>query len=141
MVDAVCFQYLRFHAEELMGRVPVIAAGRRRGYDVMVERGLAGVAADGPKLREVLDGVLGLDGTRLCLVRSVEPLAAGGFEVRITESACTVGRQADEPVCAYTLGVFMGALQAVTGTPLQGEETRCQATGAEECVYLLRPVA
>jgi V4R domain len=139
MVDAVCFQYLRFHAEELMGRVPIIAAGRRRGHDVVGEKGLVGIVADGPKLREVLDGVLGLDGTRLCLVRSVEPLAGGRFEVRITEGACTVGRESDEPVCAYTLGVFMGALQAVTGTPMHGEETRCQATGAEECVYLLRP--
>jgi V4R domain len=139
MVDAVCFQYLRFHAEDVVGRVPIVAAGRRRGYDVIVERGLIGVPADGPKLTEVLDGVLGLDGTRLCLVRSVEP-TGDGFEVRISEGACTMGQQSDEPVCAYTLGVFMGAMQAFTGVPMRGDEAQCEAMGAEECVYLIRPV-
>jgi hypothetical protein len=140
MMNATCFQYLRYHAEEVVGRVPIVSAGRRRGYDVIVEEGFAGMPADGPKLTEVLDGVLGVDGTRLCLVRSVEPMGAGAFEVRISEGACTVGRESDAPVCAYTLGVFMGALQAITGTPMRGDETRCQAMGAEECVYLVRPV-
>jgi hypothetical protein len=140
MVDAVCFQYLRFHAEEVVGRVPIIAAGRRRGYDLMVEQGLVAAPADGAGLRDTLAKVLGLEGTRLCLVRSVEPRAGGGFEVRLAESACTTGRRADEPVCAYTLGVFMGALQAFVGTPMRGEETQCEAMGAEECVYLIRPV-
>ncbi|MGF1663804.1 MAG: 4-vinyl reductase [Kineosporiaceae bacterium] len=139
MVDAVCFQYLRFHAEDVVGRVPIVAAGRRRGYDVIVEKGLVGVPADGEKLTEVLDGVLGLGGTRLCLVRSVEPVG-GGFEVRISEGACTMGRESDEPVCAYTLGVFMGAMQAITGAPMRGEEAQCEAMGAAECVYLIRPV-
>jgi predicted hydrocarbon binding protein len=140
MMNAVCFQYLRFHAEEVVGRVPIVAAGRRRGYDVIVEKGLVGVPADGEKLTEVLDGVLGVDGTRLCLVHSVEPMGAGAFEVRISEGACTMGRESDVPVCAYTLGVFMGALQAIWGSPMRGEESQCEAMGAEECVYLIRPV-
>ncbi|MGF1646290.1 MAG: V4R domain-containing protein [Kineosporiaceae bacterium] len=88
----------------------------------------------------MLDGVLGLGGTRLCMVRSVAQVDKGTFEVRIFEGACTMGRRSDEPVCAYTLGVFMGALQAILGAPMRGHETRCEAMGAEECVYLIRPV-
>jgi predicted hydrocarbon binding protein len=49
--------------------------------------------------------------------------------------------QTDEPMCVYTLGVFVGAVQAIVGRPMQGVELACQATGSPFCHYEIRPHA
>jgi hypothetical protein len=41
-MSIVCFQYLRIGTEEVADRAPVVAAGRKRGYDLIEGLGLLG---------------------------------------------------------------------------------------------------
>jgi hypothetical protein len=139
-MNLVCFQYLRTFTEEVAGRAPIVAAGRQRGYNLVEGLGLLGTTTDGAVMQQRLAQALGADGTCLCLVNSIQAKPGGGYEVHITEGACTAGQTSSEPVCAFTLGVFIGAIHGMTGTRMQGVETTCSACGAAECVYQINPI-
>lgn len=139
-MHAVCFQYLRLYTEEIAGRAPIIAAGRKRGLDVIELSGLLGSSSDAAQIQRSIGAILGAEGTRLCLLQSVTARPEGGYEIRLTESACTAGQRASEPMCAYTLGVFIGAVQGLTGQRMQGRETSCEACGDSICTYIIEPV-
>ncbi len=139
-MSLVCFQYLRIGTEEVADRAPVVASGRQRGYDLVEGLGLLGSTQDGEAIRAKLDEALGVNGTRLCMVKSIQPKSDGGYEVRISESACTAGQVSSQPHCAFTMGVFIGAIHALTGTRVKGVETQCCACGADECIYQIDPV-
>lgn len=139
LMSLTCFHYLRHGAEEAAGRALVVSAGRQRGYDLAEALGILGTTVDAAVIKEKLGSALGAEGTRLCLVRSVAPTPGGGFEVRISEGACTAGVTAEEPYCAFTLGVFIGAVSAITGQRMVGRETECSAMGKPECVYVIEP--
>jgi hypothetical protein len=139
-MNVVCFQYLRTGTEEVADRAPVVAAGRKRGYDVVEGLGLLGSTTDPEVIRKKFDEVLGANGTKLCLIQKVISKPNGGYELHITEAADTAGNASGEPVCAFTMGVFIGAIHAITGTRMQGHETQCSACGAEECIYQIDPV-
>lgn len=140
-MSLTCFHYLRHGAEDNAGRALVIAAGRQRGQDLVESLGLLGAAQDAQVIRQKLDAALGVDGTRLCLVRSVVAKENGGYEIRISEGACTAGVTSAEPYCAFTLGVFIGAIGAISGRRMLGRETTCTAMGNAECVYQIDPIA
>lgn len=140
MMSLTCFQYLRIGAEEVADRAPVVAAGRKRGAEFVEQLGLRGSTTDSGKIYELLDTALGVNGTRLCLITSITATPNGGYEVRLTEGACTADQSSNEPLCAFTLGVFVGAIQALTGLILRGRETACCACGAPECIYQLEPL-
>jgi predicted hydrocarbon binding protein len=139
-MNAVCFQYLRTYTEEVAGRAPIVAAGRTRGSDVVKALALPSVVTDPSTIQELLNNALGADGTRLCLIQSISLRDGGGYEVRLTEGACTMGQIADEPICAFTLGVFVGAIATLTGQRVTGREVECQACGAPMCVYHIDPI-
>jgi hypothetical protein len=139
-MNGVCFQYLRTGTEEVADRAPIVAAGRKRGYDVVEGLGLLGSTTDPSVIRDRFDEVLGINGTKLCLIQKIVSKPNGGFELHITESADTAGATSSEPVCAFTMGVFIGAIHAITGTRMQGHETECCAAGATECIYQIDPV-
>jgi predicted hydrocarbon binding protein len=133
-----CFRYLRFGAEDTAGRALIISAGKQRGHslkdflkDVSTE--------DVDKVQKTLTALLGLDGTRLCLVEKISR-TTNGFEVLIAESACCSGSTAEEPVCAYTLGVFIGAFEVISGKRMMGTEPECNATGHTHCLYRIEYV-
>lgn len=140
-MSLTCFQYLRSGTEDVADRAPIIAAGRKRGYDLVEGLGLMGSTQDSAAITSKLEVALGAKGTKLCLVKSITSVGNGSYEVRLTEGACTAGQTSSEPLCAFTLGVFIGALHAITGTPMRGRETECCACGAAECVYLIAPSA
>ena len=139
-MSLVCFQYRRIGTEEVADRAPVVASGRQRGYDLVEELGLLGSTQDGESIRAKLDEALGVNGTRLCLVKSIQRKPDGGYEVRISEGACTAGQVSSQPHCASTMGVFIGAIHALTGARVKGVETQCCACGADECIYQIDPV-
>jgi predicted hydrocarbon binding protein len=139
-MSITCFQYLRNGTEDIAGRVPIVAAGRQRGTDLVSELGLNGSTQDPELLRKYLYDALGPDGTRLCLVESMTPLPSGGYEVRLREGACATGVESAEPLCAYTLGVFAGALSALTGQRMTGKESSCAAMQGEYCIYQITPI-
>lgn len=130
-----CFRYLRFGAEDTAGRALIVSAGKQRGHSL--KDVLKGVnSEDVSQLKATLAKLLGVDGTRLCMVDDVTKTATG-YEVRVSESACCYGVKSDENVCAYTLGVFSGVMEVVSGKRIAGQETECAATGHEQCVYKL----
>lgn len=139
-MNMVCFQYLRVGTEEVAGRAPIVASGRKRGYDLVESLGLLGKSMEPEVIRKQLADALGADGTRLCLVQQISRKDNGGFEVRIEESACTAGQHTSEPLCAFTLGVFIGAIHGITGVRMVGTETSCTACGGAQCVYQIDPV-
>lgn len=140
-MSLTCFQYLRVGTEEVADRAPIVASGRKRGYDLVEELGLLGATNDPTLITKKFAEALGANGTRLCKVNSITATANCGFEVRLTEGACTAGQTSSEPVCAFTLGVFIGGLYAITGQQMSGREIHCCACGSEECVYLIEPVS
>jgi len=139
-MSLICFQYLRTFTEEVAGRAPIVAAGRQRGYNLVEGLGMLGATTDSAVMHERLAQALGAEGTSLCLVKSIQAKPNGGYEVRLTEGACTAGQSSSEPVCAFTLGVFIGAIHGMTGTRMQGVETTCSACGGAECVYQIDPI-
>lgn len=140
-MSLTCFQYLRIGTEDVAVRAPIVASGRKRGYDLIEGLGLLGSSQDASVIQHKLDEALGVKGTKLCLVQNITNISQGVYEVRITEGACTAGQTSSEPLCAFTMGVFIGALHAITGTPMRGRETECCACGAKECVYRIEAVA
>jgi predicted hydrocarbon binding protein len=130
-----CFRYLRFGAEDTAGRALIISSGKLRGHSL--KDSLNGVSSeDTAQIKQKLIELLGIDGTRLCLINDIKK-TANGFDVLIDESACCAGSKSEEPVCAYTLGVFIGVFEVVTGKRMNGRETECMATGHGNCLYQL----
>lgn len=140
-MNLACFQYLRVGTEDVADRAPIVAAGRKRGYDLVEGLGLLGATHDPSVIAKKFEDALGINGTRLCKVNSIKAIGNGGFEVRLTEGACTAGQTSSEPLCAFTLGVFIGGLHAITGNQMSGRETHCCACGSEECVYIIEPIS
>ena len=140
-MSLTCFQYLRVGTEDVADRAPIVASGRKRGYDLVESLNLLGASEDTTVIAGKLGEALGAKGTRLCLVDSVTKLGKGRYEVCVSEGACTAGQSAGEPLCAFTLGVFIGALHAITGMPMRGRELECCACGASQCVYLIEAIA
>jgi predicted hydrocarbon binding protein len=139
MVSVSCLQQLRIYTEDLAGRGPVLGAGRLRGRGVIAELGLDDASLDDEKLLSLFVEVFGINGTGLCRVVGISSDGAGAYVVQLIEGACTHQMQATEPMCVYTLGVFMGALQALTGAVMQGTETTCEAKGDSMCTYVISP--
>jgi predicted hydrocarbon binding protein len=138
-MSLTCFHYLREVAEETAGRALVVSAGRKRGLELIESIGLANSSQDAATIAEKLDEALGAEGTRLCIVSSVTAKPNGGYEVHIRDGACTAGVTSDEPYCAFTMGVFIGAITAITGRRMIGKETECTAQGKPECIYQIDP--
>ena len=140
-MSLTCFHYLRHGAEDTAGRALIVASGRQRGMDVVASLNMRGEVTDPEEMRKVLSQILGEEGTRLCLVDSIKAKSNGGYEVQISEGACTAGvSDATEPYCAFTLGVFVGAISAFTGQRMNGKETTCAAMGNSICVYQVDPI-
>ncbi len=129
-MHVICFRYLGDDAEDLAGRALVVDAGRQRGHDVMEELGVMGSHQDPEAIKKELNDVIGLEGTRLCIIESVEKHADGGFEVHVREPACIT----------YTLGVLVGAISAMTGVNMLGKDAPDGDKGEEGRVYHIYPL-
>ena len=139
-VHLVCFQYSCTIVNRLTGHAPIITASRARGNDAVEEHGLLNFTKDSGVMMEKLNGIFGEKGTRLCLIQSVTSKPNDGYTVKLTECACSYGQSAEELACSYTLGVIIGAVQAITGVRMHGTETACQSCGADTCVYQIDPI-
>jgi predicted hydrocarbon binding protein len=130
-----CFRYLRIYTEETAGRGLIVQAGKQRGLSL--EDYLKGISADDTAaITATLNKVLGKDGTRLCIVEDVSK-TANGYTIKISESACSTGMKTSEPNCAFTMGVFVGALEVIAKKRFTAIETECTAVAGDHCVYQL----
>ncbi len=137
-VAAECLQQMRLHVEDLAGRGPVLGAGRMRGAGLIEGLGQTGSKPSDDVAKKLLADALGIDGTRLCVVTEFTSNDAHEYTVKLVEGACSFEQQTDSAMCAYTLGVFIGAIGTLIGHTMTGKETECQATGDDTCTYKIR---
>lgn len=138
LVAAECLQQMRLHFEDLAGRGPVLGAGRMRGAGLVESLGEAGSRPGDDVAKKLLGDALGVDGTRLCVVTELTSNDDDEYVVRLVEGACSFEQETDGAMCAYTLGVFIGAIGALIGHTMTGKETECQAAGDETCTYRIK---
>jgi hypothetical protein len=105
----VCFKALVVGVENALGEkaaaIALISAGRDRGKD------------------------LGKDGTRLCIINKIEE---DGEVIRVytSETICSGGEpQGSARKLSYTQGAIQGALEALTGSRLRGQQTESVLRG------------
>lgn len=127
-MSVVCFRYLAEGAEDLAGQAMLVDAGRQRGHDLIAELGLANSHEDAAKLHQQLDAALGINGTRLCVVKSVTETEAGGFEIQTEECISP----------HYTIGVLIGAISTMTGKTMLGKNVDANDSGGQ--TYLIEPL-
>jgi hypothetical protein len=128
-VSARSFRYLSDDAEELAGRALVVDAGRQYGHDIMEQLGVLGSHQSADKIFEEVKEAMGENGSKLCLINSLEEHDDGGFEVHATECACIT----------FTLGALIGAISAVTGSTMLGKEASEDGNGS--MVYHIYPLS
>ncbi len=128
-MSVVCFRYLNDDAGELAGPAMIIDAGRQRGHDLIEEMGVMGSHQKAEDIQAELNKALGVDGTRLCLVKSITE-QGDGYEVVVTEY----------PSPTYTMGVLIGAISAISGTRMHATMKTQPGAGVEECVFHIEPV-
>jgi hypothetical protein len=127
-MSMVCFRYLAEGAEQLAGQAMLVDAGRHRGRDLITELGLANTHEESGKLCQQLDDALGVNGTRLCIVKSVVETETGCFEIYIEENVST----------HYTIGVLIGAISTMTGKTMLGKDMGEQ--GANGRIFHITPL-
>ena len=138
LVAAECLQQMRLHFEDLAGRGPVLGAGRMRGAGLIESLGHAGSKPSDDVAKKLLADALGIDGTRLCIVTEFTSNDDDEFVVKLVEGACSFEQNTDTAMCAYTLGVFIGAIGSLIGHTMTGKETECQAAGDDTCTYKIK---
>lgn len=135
----VCFKAVVVGVEEALGeraaRVALIAAGRKRGRDLVQSLGLSGQGGDlgvaASKMREAL----GTGGTRLC---NIDGIRAEGpmLMVTVSDTVCMAGEpQGSARTCSFTLGAVQGALEELTGRRLKGKHATSRWRGQPEDTF------
>ena len=136
--SVVCLKAIITGMEDILGvqatAVSLTSAGRIRGQEVFAQLG----SVDGDSLDSVaerLDSVLGRDGTRLCLIESIER-DGGALVVRTLETVCSAGEpEGSDRKCTYTLGVVWGALEKVLERRLRGAHVESVLRGGSHDVF------
>jgi len=105
--------------------IAMISTGRQQGKALAQERNLANKAASVPleEVQEILNQILGKDGTRLCLIDKIEQ-SGEVYKVYCKETFCSAGESdGSSRKCTYTLGAIQGFLEVLLGKRLQGKQT------------------
>ncbi len=139
----VCFKAVVVGVEEALGKqaakVALVAAGRRRGKDLVATLGLGGKGTDLGVAASQLDAALGTNGTRLC---SVKGITDDGEVIRVVvaDTVCMAGEaQGTDRTCTFTLGAVLGALEALTGRTLKGVHANSRWRGDKDDTFEFRP--
>ena len=136
--SVVCLKAIITGMEDILGEqataIALTNAGRIRGRQVAA--GLEGAGDDAlERLTERLAEALGAEGTRLCLVDSIER-EDEELVARTRETVCTFGEEpGSERRCTYTLGVVWGALEGLLGVRLRGRHAASVLRGDTHDVF------
>jgi hypothetical protein len=127
----ICFKALVVGVENALGEkaaaIALISAGRDRGKDLVKSLDLTemSLAEAAPKLQ----AALGKDGTRLCVINKIEEVGEI-IKVYTSETICSHGEpQGSARKLSYTQGAIQGALEALTGDRLRGQQTESVLRG------------
>ena len=141
----VCFRAVVVGMEEALGEraaaVALKAAGRARGHDLVQRLGLSGVGQSQgfEALSDALNAALGVEGTRLCGIASMER-DGEDIIVHTMETVCS----ADEPEgssreCTFTLGAVHGAVEELMGAKFRGKQIGSVLRGQDYDTFRFMP--
>lgn len=133
--SVVCLKAIVVGVEEALGQkaaaIALISAGRQRGKKLAEELDLVNKATE-MTLEEVavkVNGVLGKDGTRLCIVDKIEQ-EDQTYKVYTRETVCSAGEDEGSPrQCTFTLGAIQGFLETFLSKRLRGKHTQSVLRG------------
>ncbi|MGC1392746.1 MAG: hypothetical protein WA828_00600 [Coleofasciculaceae cyanobacterium] len=111
--------------------IAMISAGRKQGKTLAKARNLDNKSGSVSitEIQEILNQILGKDGTRLCLIEKIEQ-EGDVFKVYSKETFCSAGEAEGSPrKCTYTLGAIQGFLEVLLGKRLQGKQTESVLRG------------
>lgn len=140
----VCFKSVVVGVEEALGeraaRVALIAAGRKRGRELVQSLGLSGKGADLNVAAEKMGAALGKNGTRLCDIDTIRE-DGPNLMVTVSDTVCMAGEpQGTTRTCSFTLGAVQGALEELTGRRLKGRHVTSRWRGEPEDVFEFSPM-
>ena len=102
--------------------VALKSAGRMRGKALATSLGLGSRDITLKEARDLLRQALGPEGTKLCLVDSIEQ-DGDRYVVRLSETICSAGEpQGSDRQLTFTLGAVHGALEVVTRKRFRGKQ-------------------
>lgn len=117
---------------EKTAAIAMMSAGRQQGKSLAQERNLAdkGISISLEQIREMLNQILGKDGTRLCLIDKIEK-EGELYKVYCKETFCSAGElEGSSRMCTYTLGAIQGFLEVLLNKRLQGKQTESVLRGS-----------
>lgn len=122
----VCFKAVVVGVEETLGKqaaaVALKGAGRIRGRDLAHSLGFGKTALSLSDAAVAMRVALGVDGTRLCWVDSIEQVG-DRYHVRVSETICSAGEpQGSDRGLTFTLGAVHGALEVLLQKKLRGKQ-------------------
>jgi hypothetical protein len=132
----VCFRALVVGLEQALGEkaamIAMVSAGRDRGKQLVASLGLSPMP-----LTEALPAIqaaIGVNGTRLCIVDKVEETGET-IKVYCRETICSAGEPQGSPrKLTFTQGAIQGALEALTGLRLRGQQVESVLRGGSHDV-------
>lgn len=121
--------------EEAIGEkttaIAMISAGRQQGKKLVQDLDLVNKGIDLPlaDIREKMNHILGLEGTRLCIIDKIEQ-EEQAYKVYTKETFCSAGESNNSSrQCTYTLGAIQGFLEGFLGIRLRGRQTESVLRG------------
>lgn len=140
----ICFRAVVTGIEDALGpkaaMIALMAAGRSRGKQLAKELGLSGMSDDLGVISSAMNSVLGVNGTRLCIVEKIESKEEKLF-VYCRETVCSSGEaQGSSRELSYTMGALQGVLEEVTGKRLRAKQSGSVLRGGTHDVVELTPL-
>jgi predicted hydrocarbon binding protein len=141
----VCFKAVVVGIEEALGDkaalIALIAAGRSRGKQVAAELGLSGKHMSFEETTKILNGALGKEGTRLCIIDKIEQVGED-ILASCSETICSSGESEGSPrILSYTMGAIQGVLEEITGKRLRGKQVESVLRGGTHDVVKFEVLA
>lgn len=130
----ICFKACVRGLEEALGTraalVSLRAAGRKRGRGLVEELGLKGTVTEPSEATGALRAALGSEGTRLCIVESIEKTDEDEYLVRLSETICScLEEPGSKTELSYTFGAVQGAVEHLIGEKVRGKQVESVLRG------------
>jgi hypothetical protein len=139
-----CFKAAIKGMEELLtvegAAAAMIAAGRIRGQELASETGLAGTKPTPEELQAKMNKAIGVEGTRLCMIREISKKDDGSFLVKAEETVCSAGEPSGSTrKCTFTLGAITACVEEAYGIKLTAKQVASVLSGSQTDDFLLTP--
>ncbi len=141
----ICFRALITGIEDALGpraaMIALLSAGRARGRNLAKELGLSNATANYSEISDLMNSVLGIQGTRLCIIDRIESPEVNVLLVYCRETVCSADEApGSSRELSYTMGAIQGVLEEVTGKRLRGKQVESVLRGGTHDVIQLTPL-